>query len=120
MMPMDTLYELLAVIHLLGMAALVGGWLVSLRANVMNTVMVWGARIQLLTGVLLVGVAEMGDGELDHVKVGVKLVIAVIVAGLVEAAAAKERRGEEAPSLRNSAGGLAVLNVLVASLWHLF
>ena len=72
MMPMDTLYELLAVIHLLGMAALVGGWLVSLRADVMNTVMVWGARIQLLTGVLLVGVAEMGDGELDHVKVGVK------------------------------------------------
>ena len=39
------------------------------------------------TGALLVGVAEMGDGELDHVKVGVKLVIAVIVAGLVEAAA---------------------------------
>ena len=38
----------------------------------------------------------------------------------LEAAAAKERRGEEAPSLRNSAGGLAVLNVLVASLWHLF
>ena len=43
-----------------------------------------------------------------------------MAAEALEAAAAKERRGEEAPSLRNSAGGLAVLNVLVASLWHLF
>ncbi len=117
---MHIVYALVAVLHLLGMAALVGGWLVSLRTDVMNTVMVWGARIQLLTGLVLVGLAEMGDGQLDHTKVGLKLVIALIVTGLAEAAAGKERRGEEAPSMRNAAGGLALLNVLVASLWHLF
>ncbi|MFC0360112.1 hypothetical protein CYJ76_09770 [Kytococcus schroeteri] len=116
---MHIVYELLASLHLLGMAALVGGWLVSLRADVMNTVMVWGARLQLLTGVLLVGLAEADGRELDHVKIGVKLVIALLVLALAEVAASKERRGEEAPSVRNAAGGLAVLDVLVASLWHL-
>ncbi|WP_462418118.1 hypothetical protein [Kytococcus sp. Marseille-QA3725] len=117
---MHTIFELLAVVHLLGMAALVGGWLVSLRTDVINTVMLWGARVQLLTGLLLVLLAETDGMPLDHAKIGVKVVISLIVVGLCEIAADKERRGAEAQALRNSAGGLAVLNVLVASLWHLF
>ena len=56
----------------------------------------------------------------DHLKIGIKLVIALIVAGLAEVAASKERRGDEAQSMRNAAGGLAVLDVLVASLWNIF
>lgn len=116
---MHIVYALLAVLHLLGMAALVGGWLVTVRTDLMNTVMVWGARIQLLTGLLLVMVAELDDAPLDHTKIAVKLVIALIVAGLAEVAASRERRGQESPSLRNAAGGLAILDVLVASLWHL-
>ena len=33
-----------------------------------------GAITQLVSGLLLVGIAEMGDGDLNHIKIGVKLV----------------------------------------------
>lgn len=120
---MQTVYDLLVVTHLLGMAALVGGYAVAASrrgtALLPNTVMVWGARLQVVTGLLLVGVAEGAlDGELNHVKIGVKLVIALVVAALVEVAAGRGRRQDTvAPGMVHAAGVLGVVNVLVAVLW---
>jgi hypothetical protein len=120
---MQTVYDLLLVTHLLGMAALVGGYAVAATRRstslVPNTVMVWGARLQVVTGLLLVGVAEGAlDGELDNVKIGVKLVVALVVAALVEIAAGRGRRQETgAAGTVHAAGLLGVVNVLVAVLW---
>jgi hypothetical protein len=61
---MEVAYELLLVLHFLGMASLVGGWLVQLRARgerYVNSAMVHGVLTQLVTGVLLVGLAEGVD-----------------------------------------------------------
>lgn len=121
---MQTLYDLFVVAHLLGMAALVGGYLVVATrrdaAVVPNGVMVWGARLQVVTGLLLVGLAEAAlDGDVDHVKIGVKLVVALVVAALVEIASARGRRGAGvAPGMVHAAGALGIVNVLVAALWN--
>ena len=120
---MDFVYHLVVVAHMLGLAALVGGYLVAAtrRAEplVPNTVMVWGARIQLLTGVLLVGLAQGAlDMDVNNTKIGVKLIVAIAVAALTEIAAGRARRGQPVPAgMVHGAGGLALLNVLVASLW---
>ena len=104
------------VLHLLGMAAIIGSAVFVARGAV-TPALVWGARAQLLTGILLVGLVQTNDEEVDNTKIAVKLLVAVAVVACAEIAAAKERKGEGRPQLVNAAGALAVLNVLVAVLW---
>ncbi|MFC3962637.1 hypothetical protein [Nocardia jiangsuensis] len=115
---MDFVYNVLVVTHLLGMAAVVGGW-VACRPEV-NSVMVWGARAQLISGIALVGLAESIDSlgkDPNMAKIGVKLAIAVAVAGFAEVGYADAKRGKPVGRLSDAAGGLAVVNVVVATLW---
>jgi hypothetical protein len=114
---MEILEHLFVVAHLLGMAAIVGSAVFVARGRA-TPALVWGARAQLVTGLVLVGIVEMGDEPVNHAKIGVKLVVAVAVAACAEIAAAKERKGQgERPQLVQAAGWLAVLNVAVAVLW---
>lgn len=115
---MEIVYNVVVVTHLLGMAALVGGYAAGRPA--VNEVMVWGARAQLITGVILVGLAESVsslDTDLNMMKIGIKLVIAVLVAGFAEVARADAKRGKDAAWMPDAAGGLAIVNVLIAALW---
>jgi hypothetical protein len=121
---MGLLYNLLVTGHFLGLAALIGGYLVAATLRAAGgpwpgPVMLWGARAQVVTGLLLVGMAEMtSDDPLNQVKIGVKLIIALAVAALTEIAAGRGRRGRPvADGMVHAAGGLAVVNVLVATLW---
>ena len=113
---MELLTNLVVVLHLLGLAAIVGS-AVFVARGVPTPALVWGARAQILTGLLLVGLGEAGDDPVNHTKVGVKLLIALGVVACAEIAAARERRGQGNPNLVHAAGGLAVLNTLVAVLW---
>ena len=114
---MEFLEQLLVLAHLLGMAAIIGSAVFVARGGV-TPARVWGARAQVLTGLLLVGLAEAGDDPVNNAKVGVKLLVAVAVAACAEVAAAKERKGQGSrPQLVGAAGALAVLNTAVAVLW---
>lgn len=114
---MDLVYKILVVLHLLGMAMIVGGWLATVRAPRVLPGMWHGALTQLVTGVALVGLASSGvvDRDVDNAKVSVKLVVALVVAVLIFL----HRRKVDgvAPGVVHAIGGLAVLNVLVAVLW---
>jgi hypothetical protein len=99
------------------MAAIIGSALFLARGTV-TPYLVWGARAQLLTGILLVGLVQANDEEVDNAKIGVKLLVAVAVVACAEIAAARERKGTGSSSqLVNAAGVLALLNVLVAVFW---
>lgn len=112
---MTTLYDILVALHLLFMAALVGGYFVAAtQKNGINTVMVWGARLQLLSGLALMGVAIADDLDVNHTKLGIKLLIALAVVALAEIAAGKQKRGAGNPTLVHIAGVLALVNVLLA------
>jgi len=114
---MELLEHLVVVLHLLGMAAILGSALFLARGAV-TPYLLWGARAQLLTGILLVGLLQAGDEEVDNAKIGVKLVVAVAVVACAEIAAGRERRGQGSSArLVTAAGVLALLNVLVAVLW---
>ena len=113
---MELVTDLVVVLHLLGLAAIIGS-AVFVARGVVTPALVWGARAQIVTGLVLVGLAEMGDDPVNHTKVGVKLLVALAVAACAEIAAGRERRGQGRPELVHAAGGLAVFNTMVAVLW---
>lgn len=82
---MELIHDLLVLLHLVGFAALFGGAFVQLKGptRLVNAAMVHGALTQLVTGLLLVGLAEMGDAPVNHLKVGIKLAVLVVIAVLV-------------------------------------
>lgn len=117
---MDLVYDILVALHLLGMAAVVGGWIAVRSGRTVISPIVWGARAQLVTGLLLVGIASaIKDDEhtVDNTKIAVKLVIALGVLAAAEIGAARGRKGRDTGPLLDVAGGAAVANVLVAALW---
>jgi hypothetical protein len=132
---MGVVIGVLVVLHLLGAAAIIGPWLAAPRAGRIRMAMVWGARAQVVTGILLVGLHEMSSDPADQLiraKIGVKLVIALAVAACAEIANGRQRRalaaepaaGGGATTVTLPATGLvqatallAILNVCVAVLW---
>ncbi|KRE62105.1 hypothetical protein [Nostocoides sp. Soil756] len=114
---MTLLENVFVLLHLLGMAAIVGSAVFVARGR-STPALLWGARAQIVSGLILVGIAGAGTDPVNHAKIGVKLVIAIAVAACAEIAAAKVRKGEgERPQLVTAAGALAVLNAAIAVLW---
>lgn len=113
---MEILRQILLVIHLLGFGALLGGMLVQARAaeKAVNGPMRDGAGTAFLSGLLLVGVLEMGDADVNHAKVGVKLAIGLVVLVIVMANLRKPRVPD---GLFWGLLALTVANVCVAVLW---
>ena len=131
---MGVLNEIVVVAHLVGMAAIVGGWFAVRGQGRILPSMVWGARAQVVTGLILAGIASMDkDDPPNHMKIGVKLGVALAVLGLAEVANVRQRRaaaaapvaGSPSPVATASVGSLVdgvfwltVLNVAIAALWR--
>ncbi|GAB3199407.1 hypothetical protein GCM10027062_15980 [Nocardioides hungaricus] len=113
---MDLLRQILLVLHLLGFAALFGGLLVQVRSpeKSVNSLMRDGAGTAFLAGLLLVGVLEAGDAEVNNAKIAVKGVIGLALLVLVMA---NVRKPSIAKGLWALLLGLTVANVGVAVLW---
>jgi hypothetical protein len=112
----DVLEKALLFVHLVGMAALLGGGLVQLTASSrrVSRVMVDGALTQVVSGLLLVGVLEGQDEDVDHAKIGVKFAVGLVVAVL----AWTNRRKPEIPTgLFAGIVALTLGNVAVAVFW---
>ena len=114
----------LVVLHLVGLSALLGGFLVQIKALRAKTAeilpaMVHGAWTAFITGLLLVGVREwelaLGGGhDLDHSKIAIKSVVALIVLVLVML---NRKKKPVSGSVLGTIGGLTFLNVVLAVFW---
>ena len=114
---MDALQTTLLILHILGLAAILGGSLEQWRTSgkLTTPVTLWGARAQLLTGLALAAlVFEADDGaDVNQMKIGVKLLIALAVVAVAEMNAKKV-------TIPNSARlivALTAVNVIVAVAW---
>jgi hypothetical protein len=116
---MKTAIAALAGIHMLLAAVMVGSALVTrYGGRELYTPLVWSARVQLLLGLVLVGLNEAADESLDNRKIAVKLVVAIGVVACAEVANARRKRGEPKLQLVDAAGALTILNVFIAFLWR--
>ncbi|QLQ11383.1 MAG: hypothetical protein HZY75_14655 [Nocardioidaceae bacterium] len=114
---MDFLRHLLFFGHILAIAGLIGSLLAQWNATQRpaSALTVWSARLALLFGVLVVGVLEADDVDVNHAKVGVKLLIALVVVGLLEA---DRKKASLTQALYYAVLGLAVVNVGIAIFWR--
>lgn len=113
---MDLLKDVLLFLHFLGLASVFGGLFVQLRSEprVVNNAVLHGILTQLVTGLALVGVLEADDAEVDNAKIGVKLVVALVIGGLV---LANRKKAALTNAVFFAMLGLTTLNVAVAVFW---
>jgi hypothetical protein len=116
---MDVMRLILRFVHFLSWAALIGGLLTqwSAVAKRVSKAALWGARLAFLSGLLLVGVREAiaasGGAEVNHAKIGAKLLLSLVPVALLEIA---NRRGLKDGGFYGALGGAAAA-VAVAVFW---
>lgn len=115
---MEFVYNVIVVLHFVGLASLLGGFIVQMSSaqKGVNPAMLHGALTQLVTGVLMVGLAESGavDESLDMTKISAKLLIVLIITVL---AFIGRRRPLPQVGLWAAIGALTLVNVVIAVFW---
>ncbi|MER7168231.1 hypothetical protein ABT336_19455 [Micromonospora sp. NPDC000207] len=112
---MEALRLILLYLHLIGFALLLGGAVAQLVTGKirMNPAMLWGAVIQLATGIGLSAPLRDGD-EPSPVKLGVKLLLAVLIFVMVFFS---RKRDEVNRGHFLAVVGLTLVNAAVAVFW---
>lgn len=115
---MEFVYNVLLFLHFIGLALIIGAFVVQVRnpEKGVTRFMLDGALTQLITGVLMVGIAEMKlvDEELNMTKIAVKLIIVLIITVL---AFVGVKKPFPQTKLWAAIGILALLNVAIAVFW---
>lgn len=118
---MDLVYNLIVVLHFIGLASVVGGFLVQMKSpdKGVNPAMLHGALTQLVTGVAIVGLIESGavtngPEDLDHTKIAVKLIFTVIITVL---AFVGRKKTPPQVAFWGAIGALSIANIFIAVLW---
>lgn len=116
---MDVLIAVFIALHIVGIAALLGGFLTQMKAMGAGEArivpgMVHGAATMLVTGLVLVGLNQADDNEVNNTKIAVKLVLLLVLSVL-----AYLNRDEEKVSTPVFAtiGALTTVNIFIATLW---
>lgn len=112
------------VLHFIGLASLLGGFLTQMKAMAASAAkivpsMVHGAWTMLITGVALVGIAEWriaigADFEVDHMKIGVKSLVLLLILFLV---LYFKKKDSVKPAIFGLIGLLTTLNIVLAVFW---
>lgn len=112
---MNIVFGILVVLHLIGWAMTFGGALANMRTPQISKGMLHGVLTAIITGILLVGLAEMGDGDVNNIKIGIKLVVALVVTAMVILGQRDQKKATA--GYLGGIAGLVVLNVAIAVLW---
>jgi len=117
---MDFVEQVLVFLHLVGLAAVLGGFLVQIKSPERKILPVqWhGILTQVVTGVLLAGVVPQID-DVDgafYVKITTKLVLALVALVLI---AANRRRSTITTGVWAAIGAIELLNIAIALFWTL-
>ncbi|MEI6375556.1 MAG: hypothetical protein WCP26_17410 [Actinomycetes bacterium] len=115
---MTVAQNILLILHFIGLASLLGGVIVQIRTSprVINRAIMDGALLQLITGILLVGVIEMQKGTEgadipNNSVIGIKLVVLLIITGLAFVNRSKE---QISTAVWAAIGLLTLFNIVIA------
>ncbi|MFD8260141.1 hypothetical protein ACFV19_14645 [Streptomyces griseoluteus] len=116
---MTVLIHVFVALHIIGIAALLGGFLTQMKAMGRGTArfvpaMLHGAITMLVTGVVLVGLNEADGHHVNNIKIGIKLALLIVILGLIYV-----KRDEETvdKGMFGLVGALTTANIFIAVLW---
>jgi peptidoglycan/LPS O-acetylase OafA/YrhL len=116
---MDVLIHFFVGLHIIGIAALLGGFLTQLKPMAAGTArfvpgMLHGALTMLVTGAVLVGLNQADDHPVNNIKIGVKMAVLFVILALVYVKRDEERIDK---ALFGAVGALTAANIFIAVLW---
>lgn len=112
---MQFIYNLVVVLHFVGLASLLGGFLIQMSSATkgINAAMLHGVLTQLVSGLVLAGIAsaQLVTEDVDQTKIGIKLGVtfAILIVVLIG-----RKSTTDAKSMWATVGGLTMLNIVVA------
>ena len=117
---MTILFNILVFLHVVGAAMIVGYWIATMRQPTVHPRQRDGAFLQLLTGIAMMGLLPLlPDAHPNYAKLGIKFVIAIVVAVLAIIGTRKVKKGEPVSTgLAHGVGGLALVNIAIATIWQ--
>ena len=115
---MRYIFDGLLVLHLVGWAIVLGGWLVNPRSPQPVRGTFHGALTALVTGLLMAGMVglKLVDDNMDWRKLVAKFVIALVVTTLAWEVHRNPDRGSRIST--TAIGSLTLVNVVLAVFWN--
>ncbi|MDT0308512.1 hypothetical protein RM780_16325 [Streptomyces sp. DSM 44917] len=116
---MAVLTDIVLALHIVGIGALLGGFLTQTKAMSagnarMSPAMLHGALTMLVTGLALVGLNQADDQEVNNPKIAVKTAVLVVILLLVYL----RRDDERVPApVFGTVGLLTTANIFLATVW---
>ncbi|EME99641.1 hypothetical protein J7W19_19650 [Streptomyces mobaraensis NBRC 13819 = DSM 40847] len=119
---MDPLIHAMIGLHVIGIAALLGGFLTQMKAMGkgearMVPSMLHGALTMLVTGMALVGLHRAQGDAVNTFKIGLKLSLLVVVLALVYLNRDQEEGERVGTAAFGTVGALTTADVFIAVLW---
>ena len=116
---MNIVYNVMVFLHIIGAAMIVGIWIGQMKKPTVHPRQFDGAALQLITGIVMMGLIPALDMDANYIKLGIKFAIAAVVAVLAFIGSRKYKKDEPvSKGLAHAVGGLALLNVAIATLWQ--
>jgi hypothetical protein len=116
---MNIVFNIMVFLHIVGAAMIVGIWIGNMKKPTVHPRQFDGAALQLITGIVMMGLIPALHMDANYFKLGVKFAIALAVAVLAFMGRRKYKKDEPiSKGLAHSVGGLALLNVAIATLWQ--
>ncbi|MGJ5590731.1 hypothetical protein ACSBQY_05865 [Micrococcus lylae] len=110
----DVLRLIFLALHFISVAAVLGGWFANFKRPTVTTSQWWGAIGMLVSGIVLAAIVSI-VGDANHMKLGIKLLVGVIVFVAALIGRRKINSGESVGTgLAHAVGGMALINILVA------
>lgn len=121
---MTVVFSIVLFIHIVGAAMIVGPWIANMKSPTVGARQFDGAMTQLVTGIILAGLLPVMVSTVpswptpDYPKLIVKFVVAIVVGALAFVGNRRRKAGEPvAPGVAHAVGGLALLNIAIATIW---
>ena len=122
---MNIAYNIMVFLHIVGAAMIVGIWIGNMKKPTVHPRQFDGAALQLLTGIVMMGLipalgaTDPAFADPNYFKLGIKFAIALAVVVLAFIGRRKYKKDEPiSKGLAHSVGGLALLNIAIATLWQ--
>lgn len=113
---MTVLVHILIALHLIGWAIALGGVLAAMKEPKVLGGVLHGLYLAVLTGLAITGIAGAQDWDMNYVKIGIKLVIALLV--LAGAIVGKNRPEKVTRGYLGALAAGIVVNVFIAVMWR--